>query len=488
LPEAFSKHQNRFTLANLGPAAALARAYASALVANGARSFSRLAYGYRSFADGTAIPGSFRRLYLRNDDLRSLMGDDPFGQSGILVEHAEGKDIASILPMTWAMLALYRLRPDLQSAFDLREPEGAARFWDWFITDGSADVAEEVMRRHRELWSGSDKTISSSDLLCHTLYSNLLDRSPTATELDRLRRMCQTRIGASIALIQVARTPESRHRSRPTRRFKRAMRRIWHRSLADQRPKQTAAEASVDRGTRQGQFRLTGLYPSEAEAVEHGVWAHVDLSIPLGNAKHEKIEILGNYFPSSLEQMNGRATLGLDLRLDGRPWTRVDLPGTGEIAIIEPVPDWLSAATALQIKADSFFVPSAVGDGADHRELSWRLRKVVSNDTAVFDSGRQPSLLPVTQLFRPQGFNIVGYVFAELGVGEAARTMARAARAAAEGTGAGGGAAKRAADAADAAASHRRRVRTTLELQDTLARAAVYGAGPTVFQRRAHAY
>lgn len=430
-PEAFSKHQSRFTLANLGPAAALARAYASALVANGAKGFSRLAYGYGSFADGTAVSDGFRRLYLRNDDLRSLMGEDPFGQSGVLVEHAKDKDIASIPPITWAMLALYRLRPDLQSAFDLRGPEGAARFWDWFSSYGSADVPEWVMRRHRQLRSERGKTISSSDRLCHALYTNLLDRSPTATELDRLRRMCRTRIGASIALIQVARTPESRHRPRPTRRFKKAMRSIWHRSLADQRLGRSPAEASVDRGTRQGQFRLTGLYPSDSEAIELGVWAHVDLSIPLGNSKHEKIEILGNYFPSSLERMNGRATLGLDLRLDGRPWMRVDLPGTGEIAISEPVPDRLSASTALQIKSDSFFVPSVVGDGADHRELSWRLRKVVSNDTAVFDSGRQPSLLPLTQLFRPQGFNIVGYVFAELGVGEAARTMARAARSAA---------------------------------------------------------
>lgn len=55
----------------------------------------------------------------------------------------------------------------------------------------------------------------------------------------------------------------------------------------------------------------------------------------------------------------------------------------------------------------------------------------MADDVTIFDSRRGQPLLPITQMFYPEGFNLIGYVFAELGVGEAARAMARAAHAAA---------------------------------------------------------
>lgn len=351
-PEAFSKHQNRFTLSNLGPPATLARNYASALIENGAKIFSKLPYGYATFSDGAAIPDEFRRLYLQNETLREQMGDDPF------------------------------------------------------------------IRR----------AIPPSDRLCYELFRNLLDRNPTPQELDWLRGRCRTKLGATVALIKVARRPESRNRPKPTRRFKKAMRAIWRTSDENQGEPPSIVTLAVQH--RQA-GSLAGLYAPEPGSAESGVWCGAHLSVPLGNAKHDEITISGIYDPSALARMNGRGSLSLELQLDGHPWQRIDLPESGEIEISGRAPDHLVGSKVLQINADSVFVPSAIGYGGDQRELAWRLKKIQIGDLSIFDSRREQPVLPMSQIFPPEGVNLIGYVFAELGVGEACRTMARAAKAAA---------------------------------------------------------
>lgn len=105
-PDRFSKHQNRYTLSNLGPAAELVRDYSSEVLSNGAKIFADAPYGFGCFDDGTPISGSFRRLYLHNEVLREKMGENPFAQSSILTQMAQ-------LPKSrWALeLLLLALTP-----------------------------------------------------------------------------------------------------------------------------------------------------------------------------------------------------------------------------------------------------------------------------------------------------------------------------------------------------------------------------------------
>jgi glycosyltransferase involved in cell wall biosynthesis len=432
-PDSFSKHQDRFTLSSLGPAATLARNYASTLIENGASIFTKLPYGFSTFADGTRIPGAFRRAYLQNDTLRTRLGEDPFANSEFLVESAEGEGVVSIVPITWPMHFLYRRRQDLQARFNLLDPTQAVEFWDWFIADQSSELSDPLrelhrkkrMALHQQTLVEKDEEVLAWEVRCHEIFADLLGRNPTRLELDRLGRMCGSRLGASVALIIAARTTESRTLPRPTRRFKKAMRAIW---TARKTP---PGQPLRLREARHGQPRsTTGLYPPEPDAAHNGVWCTPHVSMPLGSGPHASIGISGIYLPSYLARTNGRATLGLDLLLDGQLWKRVVLPEGGEIEIEDAVPEHLSRATVLQIDADGSFVPAAIGEGDDQRDLSWRLKRVRAGDVTVFDCRRDQHLLPMSQFYRPQGFNLIGYVFAELGVGEAARTMARAAEAA----------------------------------------------------------
>ena len=425
-PKGFSKHQDRFTLANLGPAADLARDYAAAVIANGAETFAKLPYGFNDFSDGTPIPRPFRRLYLENETLRASMGDDPFEGSAFLTGIAEGPGVVSLLPITWAMFAVYRKRTDLQSAFDLLDKDGAFGFRSWFITGTSNEVSSSLQDLHWNSALETNRMPGPAEIACHTLYADLLDRSPTQREYEAFRTLCETRLGTSIALLRLSRAAESRNRPRPTRRFKAALRGVW------QSRRRARGLATLTLAPPQAQPKtIDGIFPPEPRAAVDGLWCGQHVSIPLGPGEHRRVAISGVYEPDLVRQANGTGELHFDLRLDGRFWKRVDLTGDGSIDIGEDLPDHLVEATTLQIGADTVFVPSAHGDNPDGRGLAWRVKRIAVDGTEIVDSRRDPPFLSMQEVFRPSGFNLIGYIRAESGVGEAVRTMALAADAAA---------------------------------------------------------
>ena len=426
-PEPFSKHQNRFTLASLGLAEVLARDYAAAVIANGAERFSKLAYGFATFSDGTSIPADFRRLYLQNESLRARMGDDPFQRSDILVQPAEGPGVASLRPITWTMYSVYKHRADLRSAFDLLDPEGSSRFWTWFLADPSTGITASLRDLHRQKQTAANGPLDAAEIVCLRLFAEILDRPPTRREFETLFDLCKTRLGASVALVRLSRTAESRNRPRPTRRFKAAMRTIW--SAHGKTILPPAAIAGPP--PRSSSKVLAGLYPPEPDSPDSGIWCGPELSVPLGNGTHGRIGICGLVYPSFVHRMNPQGVLSLDLKLDGQFWKRVEFPESGVIDIDEPVPEHFAGASTLEIGADGIYVPSAHNTSLDHRHLSWRVKEIRTDERTIVDCTRDQPFLPMLQMFGTAGFNLVGYIYAELGVGEAARTMAGAARAAA---------------------------------------------------------
>jgi glycosyltransferase involved in cell wall biosynthesis len=427
-PEVFSKHQNRFTLSNLGPAASLALEYAEVLIKNGAKRFSSLPYGYARFSDGTHIPKGFRRLYLQNEALRAQMSENPFGQSNVLTKMAEGPDAVSVLPLTWSMFGIYKNRPDLQQKFDLLKLDGATGYWKWFIAKASPDISTAERERHRDLWEINHNTMDVADLLCFEMFANFLDRNPSQQERDGFRGLCKTRLGATIALFALRRTPENRNLPRPTRRFKRAFSAIWRRRIVRNYQTSTFGSATAQLGQAPS---LTGIFPKETGASENGAWCGANVFVPLGNKAHRTIRVSGLYLPSSFVAQVSRESFRLSLYLDGELWKKVDLPESGEIEISEDVPEHFATARVLQIAANRAFLQASIGESTGQREHSWRLKTLIVNDVVLFESGRDQPFLPLAELFRPEGFNLIGYVFAESGVGEAARTMATAADAAA---------------------------------------------------------
>lgn len=424
-PEPFSKHQDRFTLSTLGPEVELVKEYAQTVLSNDDDKFSGLAYGFASFEDGTKIPDGFRRLYLQTEQLRKKIGDNPFAHPEALAWPVEGIEVADGLPISWTMLSVMKDRIDLQRAFDLGDVAGVKGFWQWFIAEGDKYVSPEVLEQHKDSWAD---IIGEFDgkwaTRCGQIYGRMLGRSPNKSEMRKMRKLCKTRFGSVLAVFSIAVGSESRARGNNLRRIEQSLRSFLKKKKIS-KPTELAAFAPVA-SKRVVSKSYDGFQPQDADSAVQGFWCGGSVSVPLGIGPHGLIEISGTIDMS----MHGRASVSkvnLNLFLDGETWRSETLNKDGSFAISGTVPQRLVNSRSLQIVSDSVFVPKEIGLGDDSRRLSYRLAKVSVDQLEIVDSGRAAPFMPREDLFKTGGFNLIGYVYAELGVGEAARSMALAA-------------------------------------------------------------
>lgn len=135
--KSFSKHQDRFTLDNVGPVVrGLADDYAAALQRNGFDACRTMPYLFARLADGTAIPDLVRRCYREE-----FAWDEPHpdlwtaaGQTFLLdwlntplPEHRRSPWLTRLAH------ALYRRRPDLQAAFPDVTGKHGRGFAQWLV-------------------------------------------------------------------------------------------------------------------------------------------------------------------------------------------------------------------------------------------------------------------------------------------------------------------------------------------------------------------
>lgn len=428
-PEPFSKHQDRFTLANLGPAAELVRGYIKTLFANGAEDYAKLPYGFGTFDDGSPIPNGFRRLYLQNEALRKKVGEKPFARSEALGWPVEGMGTVSSLPLTWAMLAITQDRPDLQRAFNLTDPHGASRYWQWFLIEGSQHISEQAFQEHQQLWSDLvQHSEARSTSRCNQIYGTMLGRSPTKADLDRMEKLCKTKGGSILAVLLIALGSESRQRGQSMRRIERSLRGFLKkkkdRGVSDN--KQLPRPSPTERGS----IGFSGILPADADSAAVGLWCGGKVSVPLGTGPHRKVRIVGTIPLELHRQATSATSVDMSLLLDGVPWKTETVKGKNDFEIEADVPTNCTKARVLEIQTGSVFSPKDIGLGEDARQLAFRLSRVSVDGRDVVDASRDDALMHMSDLYQPAGFNLIGYVFAELGVGEAARSMAFAAEAA----------------------------------------------------------
>lgn len=223
-PEQFSKHQNRFTLSELGSVSELVMQYAQKLLSNGAQSFRSLSYGFATFEDGTAIPDPFRSLYRKNDPLRKLMGADPFLHPEGITTPVPDSEMDGLV-LTYGMLAIWQARDDLQAAFNIRTVAGLRSYYSWFLSDGTVYFSEATITRHRSIATEWDQLGSPDAYLeAHHLYSNnvrcrsrlrriyslALNREPDNGSISTYARKCTTPFGYLAVWKSVMLSRESR--------------------------------------------------------------------------------------------------------------------------------------------------------------------------------------------------------------------------------------------------------------------------------------
>lgn len=114
-PEAFSKHQNRFRLADLGAVIPLVERYCEAVRNQGAVQCRRWPYAFGTWNDGTPIPDVARACFMKYGFVRDQVGDDPFQAPAAFLHEPWGSGEAPLI--TQLMRALWESRLELQRAF-----------------------------------------------------------------------------------------------------------------------------------------------------------------------------------------------------------------------------------------------------------------------------------------------------------------------------------------------------------------------------------
>ncbi|MER3547317.1 MAG: hypothetical protein C4338_06800, partial [Rhodanobacteraceae bacterium] len=158
-PQAFSKHQNRFTAANIGGLRSLYDRYLSLLRQNGHLEHARKPYAYGQFADGEKISPVMRRVYRRLFDVRC---EHPLREPLTMDRDAFNQPCAELpvddaLPVSRLMYEVWCMRVDLQELFNLNTREGRDGFIRWYLAAAASEmgIAARYIDPIREQFTGA---------------------------------------------------------------------------------------------------------------------------------------------------------------------------------------------------------------------------------------------------------------------------------------------------------------------------------------------
>ena len=133
-PSVFSRHQNRFTMDTLGPAAELCELYRRQVLANGWIKYARLRYGFAAFPDGRPIEYAMRHWLFHAVDSGDLDPQSPIAVGSDFFDQPDEEAARKGVTITRFMHQFWRDRQDLQAEFDIFTAQGCARYFEWFLS------------------------------------------------------------------------------------------------------------------------------------------------------------------------------------------------------------------------------------------------------------------------------------------------------------------------------------------------------------------
>lgn len=163
----FSKHQDRFTVADLGPAKALLTEYLAALDRNDHATWKKTPYAFDRFSDGQRITPEMRKVYAKSNHARITRRERAFRPRYELfnalapVAHDGAKDF----PVTRLMHQIYQGRKDLHDIFTLATAEGRRGFAHWFLSSAPKehDVPEACLAPARRAAARETQASSAAE-------------------------------------------------------------------------------------------------------------------------------------------------------------------------------------------------------------------------------------------------------------------------------------------------------------------------------------
>jgi len=425
-PDNFSKHQNRFSFAKLGSVKPLAQDYVDNLIQNGAKHYSNLKYDFAFFSDGILVPDALRKLYLTDEVLRNSMGNNPFDRSDVLLSPTPTHySVAGNL--IFGMYILWSQREDLKRTFNVATNEGVKGFTEWFANEGKHYYEQNLVEKMlvaQDITLQDKHLIEVNPALLETIFYRVLGRPPGQRAKTTLTKFTKNRFLAIICLLIVVLTAESRSKPNIFRRFLYGVYDIvkYKASSEPSANYQPMLTEEVKYG------RFDGLYFNESGIAKDGIWAKPIVVLPIPDNQLASYELSIN-FPHHYHADNNQPCI-LKIFLDNALIETIALTHQSIVTIRNECTPDKNNHRHLILKCNSQFIPSALGLGNDDRVLSYRISKATINQIDVVDASKNPPILDIKNLYRNFGVNLIGYLAAELGVGEAARTMAKSMNAA----------------------------------------------------------
>lgn len=362
-PHPVSKYQNRFTLDNIAPAVVnLITDYCQRVAANGMAHYRSLAYGFGNFDDSTPITDADRSRFRTCDDLRIQARGKPFACSQLL----------------------------------------------------------SIVRPAQPLLNSSPAEKS-----LHRLYSHFLGRLPDESGRSNYIEHSQTTLGRWLAVYRLATSAEAK--TKPGWRIRILSWPLQYAQLpchtveAVSDSLATVSPPSVDKPAP-----YAGLHAPELDSAQHGVWVGPQLNLPTCAMRTGLIQIKGMVDLALLAKA-GVNTFALDIQGPRGLLHHAPIIRSGPFVIDVTVPSSsLTGSSQWSVIASGHVIPQAVGLGEDTRTLAWRVTSISVDGITLIDSSRSPCTQAISSLFSAGGINLTGYLAAELGLGEAARSLASA--------------------------------------------------------------
>ena len=131
----FSKHQNRFTLDNIGELKGLLNEYLDQINAFDHAGLRQVPYAYARFTDGTPIPDVYRAAFGRRNPARELTREQAFAPEFDWVLETDPATHTAFkpFPVSYLLHEIWLRRPDLQKEFPISSPQGREALIRWFF-------------------------------------------------------------------------------------------------------------------------------------------------------------------------------------------------------------------------------------------------------------------------------------------------------------------------------------------------------------------
>lgn len=424
-PNPFSKHQNRFTIENIGAARDLALSYASHLVRHGHAEKRKLSYAFGVFDDGVPIPNSIRALYRKNIELQALAGENPFKDSAVFTN-------ALIHGMPLIIYALWQHWHRIRSGFPDLFGVHRTPYIKWFLRVGANEYAVPRVFVVSAQAATVKPQFGSREKGWHLLNPNIswmgrllifLHKRATGGLISSARLGQYAQIKGITDFLRVGYTQyRGSDRQATVRAISTALPRIQNHGTSNQREEFTPQEAQ--NSPRRRIFGSNfGIYREDGNTQ---LWMGEEARFVLNQIDSAKLRIRGHHNEYMHRKAGTNSPFSLTVTINEQFQGSFEIVnGDFELDIeLADVP--ANVPAVLSLVASAVFVPSEIGGSSDSRKLSIQIASVMVGEKLIFSAAKPDEVLssgaPVTLL----GVNAIGYARSEHGLGQSIRQFAHA--------------------------------------------------------------